>query len=462
MWLFQVQGDSMRFLLILISICSIVVAQVKFSPIIFLNYLSSGSDFQPSNNEIKIFGAGLKIKYKAEKLNISAKFINHRLYGSSSRYSLHNFNSNKGLSWGQDSDQSEDSFDYDFADLDVRYEMSNGEFFFGKMNPQWGAGHSELILSDKSPSFPLFGFNWKVNDKVSMEYFHGELKSGIKDSIYAQYYIDAGDATLIPSRSFNIKRNIAAHKFELKLNEKLKFIGSETVIYAIRGVDSHYLLPFIPFWSLQHYLGDTDNIQMAGELIFSPNTELKFYGTIYMDEWAPDKTLDDDNRNWFSYQAGFAYNNIFSKKDKLILEYTWTDNRVYHHRFSINDYYSHDYPLGFWAGPHAEELYISYNINFLDMDWMIKLSDAKRGKFINLENQYDSSIEDPSRYEGQIEEKLFIELLVKKPLYKDLYMTFGGSYVDWRNAGFDPTDSNSQNLQDIQKASFNLSFNYNY
>ena len=41
-------------------------------------------------------------------------------------------------------------------------------------------------------------------------------------------------------------------------------------------------------------------------------------------------------------------------------------------------------------------------------------------------------------------------------------MTFGGSYVDWRNAGFDPTDSDSQNLQDIQKASFNLSFNYNY
>jgi len=452
----------MKNILFFFSTFSILVAQVKFSPVVMLSYLSEGSGFQTSNNEIKVFGAGLKASYISDSFNISAKFINHRLYGSSSRYSLHNFNSNQGLSWGQDPTLSGDSFDYDFANLDIRYKFSNGELFYGKMNPQWGSGQSKLILSDKSPSFPLFGFNWKVNDKVSMEYFHGELKSGIKDSIYAEYYIDAGDSTLTQSRLFNIKRNIAAHKFELKLNEKFKFIGSETVIYAIRGVDSHYLLPFIPFWSLQHYLGDTDNIQMAGELIFSPNTELKFYGTIYMDEWAPDKTLDDDNRNWFSYQAGFAYNNIFSKKDKLILEYTWTDNRVYHHRFSINDYYSHDYPLGFWAGPHAEELYFSYNIIFLDMEWTVELSDAKRGKFINLENQYNTRIDDEGRYKGQIEEKLFIELLVKKPLYKELFMTVGCSYVDWRNAGFDPSDSNIQNLQDIQKTSFNLSFNYNY
>ena len=448
----------MKNILLFFTILSVLFGEVKFSPVLILSYLSEGSDFQTSNNEIKFFGAGLKVVYTTDNFNISAKFVNHRLYGSSSRYSLHNFNSNQGLSWGQDPTKSGESFDFDFANLDIRYKFSNGELFYGKMNPQWGSGESKLILSDKSPSFPLFGFNWSVNDKVSMEYFHGEIKSGIKDNIYAEYFID----DLGVNRSFNVNRNIAAHKFQLKLNDKFKIIGSETVIYGVRGVDIHYLIPFIPFWSLQHYLGDTDNIQMAGEFIYSPNTQLRLYGTVYMDEWAPDKTFDKDNRNWFSYQGGIEYNNLVSKRDKLIFEYTWTDNRVYHHRFSINDYYSHDYPLGFWAGPHAEELYISYNINFLHMDWMIKLSDAKRGKFINLENQYDSTIEDPSRYEGQIEEKLIVELLVKKPLYKDLYMTFGGSYVDWRNAGFDPTDSDSQNLQDIQKASFNLSFNYNY
>ncbi len=41
-------------------------------------------------------------------------------------------------------------------------------------------------------------------------------------------------------------------------------------------------------------------------------------------------------------------------------------------------------------------------------------------------------------------------------------MTAGISYVDWENAGFDPGGGDSQDLQDVQKTSFNLSFNYNY
>ena len=141
------------------------------------------------------------------------------------------------------------------------------------------------------------------------------------------------------------------------------------------------------------------------------------------------------------------------------VEYTWTDNRVYHHRFPVNDYYSHNYPLGFWAGPHAEELFFSYNVNMYDMDWVMTLSDAKRGK---LQYQYGDSIYDVARYEGLIEQKLFIEFKVTKPLYNSLFMSAGISYVDWKNAGFDPNGGENQELQDVKKKSINLSFNYNY
>ena len=57
------------------------------------------------------------------------------------------------------------------------------------------------------------------------------------------------------------------------------------------------------------------------------------------------------------------YSHLLNDSDKLRLEFTWTDSRIYHHRFQVNDYYSHEYPLGFWGGPHAEEFYFSYNIN---------------------------------------------------------------------------------------------------
>ena len=41
-------------------------------------------------------------------------------------------------------------------------------------------------------------------------------------------------------------------------------------------------------------------------------------------------------------------------------------------------------------------------------------------------------------------------------------MTAGISYIDWENAGFDPNGDYSQELEDIQKTSLNLSLNYNY
>jgi hypothetical protein len=450
----------MKYLLFFIVILSLAIGAIQFKPIAYISHFSTGSDRFYEDTPISIFGAGLQVGYNRGNIKIDAIFLNHRLWGISAqqRSKYNSFNDEQGLSWGQDPMHSGNSFDYDFADLNVRYKMDGGELFFGKMNPKWGTGNSKLVLSDNSPSFPLFGFSWHVNEMISMEYFHGNLISGMKDSIYANYYVDEGGN----NRSFNVKRSITAHRFELQLNDKIKFIGSETVIYALRGVDIHYLIPMIPFWSLQHYLGDTDNIQMAGEIIYSASNRLKFYGTIFMDEWAPEKTFEKENRNWFAYQGGLTWTQLLADSDQFRLEFTWTDSRVYRHRFEVNDFYSHGFPLGFWAGPHADELFISYNLNFLNMEWLMELSDAKRGKFISLENQYDNSIDDEPRYEGVVEEKLFIGLEVTRPVYRNLFMTAGISYVNWENAGFDPGGGDNQDLQDIEKKSFNLSFSYNY
>jgi len=127
----------------------------------------------------------------------------------------------------------------------------------------------------------------------------------------------------------------------------------------------------------------------------------------------------------------------------------------------VNDYYSHNYPLGFWAGPHAEEIYFSYNMHMFHMDWTANISKAKRGEFTSLDNKYGNNIEAVNRYEGSVEEKLFIELKVKRPLYKTLFMTAGISYVDWKNAGFSPEEVILNNLKNIQKLSINIVIVYN-
>ncbi len=455
----------MRKIAILITMFTLLYCEIQFKPIIFLSYLSRGSDFQPSNQDIKIIGAGLGAIYELDNFYIAAEFINHRVYGVNDRNQLHTFNSNQGLSWGQSPGGTENSFDYDLANLNIRYTLNDGELFFGKMNPQWGEGEAKLTFSDKSPSFPLFGFNWKVNSNILIEYFHGQLKSGIEDLIYLDVYTDPGDIT--STRNQNVSRSVAAHRIVWNITDKLQLNAMESVIYAVRGIDIHYMMPFVPFWSLQHYLGDTDNMQMAGELIYSPSTRFKLYSTIFMDEWAPDKTFDEDNRNWFAYQNGLSLKNILFDVDELKLEFTWTDSRIYHHRFEENDFYSHNYPLGFWAGPHSEEFFFKYNVTAFDMNFDLSISKAKRGKKINLcaiyrwdEENCTDDVDD--RYSGIIEYKQITRFIIEKHIYENFSCIAGLSIIDWKNAGFDPSGGDIQDLQNVQKTSFNLSFNYNY
>ena len=154
--------------------------------------------------------------------------------------------------------------------------------------------------------------------------------------------------------------------------------------------------------------------------------------------------------------------NTLLADDLLRIEYTWTDHRVYRHRFDINDYYSHGYPLGFWAGPHAQELLLTYNAIIKEIVLAISLSQAKRGELTEsmLETQYDSGVY--SRYSGTNEERILVDIKFSKKIKYGLLASAGLSYLDWTNAGFEPTGSASQSLESIQKKSLNLSLSYIY
>ena len=118
-----------------------------------------------------------------------------------------------------------------------------------------------------------------------------------------------------------------------QITPTISFSAMETVIFGNRSIDFHYLLPFIPFWSMQRYVGDTDNIQMSGEIMWRKTENFQLFGSLFVDEWRPEWTFKDKNRNWFGYQIGLIGTNILSENDKVQLEYTWTDHRIYRHRF---------------------------------------------------------------------------------------------------------------------------------
>ncbi|HIF83595.1 MAG TPA: hypothetical protein EYQ37_07075 [Candidatus Marinimicrobia bacterium] len=204
--------------------------------------------------------------------------------------------------------ESQDTW-FESSNLKIAYQTNTFSASFGKYNQSWGHGNSSLILSNNLPSYPQAGFSWKMSKTLTLEYLIGSLSSQIVDSSSTDLYNNVG------SRNTFYSRSIAAHRFIWKPSPSLIFNAIETVIFGDRTIDVHYLLPFIPFWSMQHYTGDIDNVQMCGEIIWKMKENWDIYGSLFVDEWRPEWTFDDNNRNWFGYQLGMVGNSVLKEKE---------------------------------------------------------------------------------------------------------------------------------------------------
>ena len=77
-----------------------------------------------------------------------------------------------------------------------------------------------------------------------------------------------GEKLILPRKEFELLFMLSSNTGKvIKREEIMNQIWGEDVIVGDRTIDVHYLLPFIPFWSMQHYTGDIDNVQMGGEII---------------------------------------------------------------------------------------------------------------------------------------------------------------------------------------------------
>jgi len=195
---------------------------------------------------------------------------------------------------------------------------------------------------------------------------------------------------------------------------------------------------------------------MCGELNWIPNNHFSIYTSLLIDEWRPEWTFDQKNRNWFGYQIGLSSKNKIIKKDSFIIEYTWTDHRTYRHKYPINESFSFNYALGFWAGPHAEELYINYKFPIRKMDIETTISNTKRGQLTDemVSNQYNDIID--TRFIGRKESRLVISTkFIKRFMNEKVLLSLEGQWIDWENAGFNPYEPNIIG-DDISKFSVNI------
>ena len=120
-----------------------------------------------------------------------------------------------------------------------------------------------------------------------------------------------------------------------------------------------------------------------------------------------------------------------------------------------------------WAGPHAQELYVDYSFTLGDNHFEISFSDAKRGELTDamLEGQYNRPNESQiyERFSGGTEEKQVILFSLNRGISKKLILNLSYTFVDWGNAGFNPTvPPLEEDLPDITKHSMGIAIRYGF
>ncbi|MCH7573787.1 MAG: hypothetical protein IIA59_01555 [Candidatus Marinimicrobia bacterium] len=440
---------------ILLGLVTVSSAQnLKVRPVAFAMYRSTGDWWIPESEPVQYMGAGIWGKYTWGKLAIESEFINARYSGLSSIPSR--FNPEQGLSWDQKAFDRDDDFYADITTMLMSYTADNLVLRMGQHHLSWGPAYQSIFGSEKPPPVPRLSFEWRPLPWLRFYYDHSQLTSVLQDSLAS-----AVAPAKYGARRVMRSRNRVAHRFEAQLPWGLTLAGAESVVYGDRGMDLIYMMPFISYWSAQHFLGDLDNTELSVDLTWEHASGWTVYGIFLMDEWTPELTFESLNRNWFGWQYGLTRTGLLQSADYFMVEGTWTDHRIYRHKFPVNDFYSHGYPVGHWAGPHAQSITALYQLSLGSGVGRVKFISARRGALTDemIVSQYKT--ENYKRFSGGTETMQALRATFFWPVREETWFELGVSKIDWWNAGFDPADP-AGITQDISKWSFNLGIYSNF
>ena len=339
--------------------------------------------------------------------------------------------------------------EYDIGDGGILLTHPGGEINFAKSNPIWGSGYTgQLWLSDKAPSFVFLSFRQRLTDKWNFSYLHGTLNSTFQDSSYQYLYPIKGGFPMI-------RKYIVAHRMEFAPSENLNLGFGESVIYGGRGIEMAYTLPFLFYWSSQHDLSDSDNLQMFLDFQIIKKGFGQFYGSLYLDEWDfVDVFNREKSRNWIAYQVGFTYALPFfpSWNSLFRVETTHLEPTVYVHKSKVNTYQHHGQYLGFWSGPNSDNIFLALEGSPRD-GWWTQLYGlrTRRGEVsdITIEMQYNHEkipfLYPEKRYP---EKRTLLGIRGELLLYSSFRLSFDIFWDLWLHR-FDPENKSQAKSQKI-------------
>jgi hypothetical protein len=329
-------------------------------------------------------------------------------------------------------------FNYSQMNATLSYKFNKGNIVVGQDQNIFGYGRSgNLVLSDKSPAYPFYAFNYQPTKWFKFNYMHAWLQSGVIDSA-ASY--STGNSVYGGLREKYIPKFYAIHSVEITAMPGLKFNVGESIVYSDQ-LELPYMLPvtFFKAFDNQKY---NDNILTGSNgqifLGFSSRNQIKrthIYGQLFIDEIRIGSMFNaGTSRNQLGYQAGLSIADALIPNLTLSSEYTRINPFVYRNFIPAQNYTNSNFTLGDWMGANSDRLWLSANYRpKAQLSLTGYMMFINRGGAGTIEQQYFAVPQPKFGYD---------------PQYKRTKLGFEANYSFWNNVGVRFAAS-----QTLQKAS---------
>lgn len=284
---------------------------------------------------------------------------------------------------------------------EIQYSETKGAITFesdpfivsaGKEWFNWGSGfRSQLILSDKAPSFPFLRLDVAPVPWLKFYYLHGFLNSRVPDSSrsYTTQLLDH-------PRTFERPKYYAAHGLEFVPTPGLSILVGESVVYSDDGPRIGYLIPVLFFRLVDHYyeggeMGKGSNSQLFVDVNYKTSKGLNLYSTLFIDEIDTDNMFSRDKaRNQLGFTVGVSSYGLGIADLGVRIEYTRILPWVYSNFIQTQTYTSSNYLLGHYIGQNADQLFIQIDRHVTRaLEIAFWAEQIRQGGFDNIGLQYD-------------------------------------------------------------------------
>ncbi|MFO7657980.1 MAG: hypothetical protein R6W78_13035 [Bacteroidales bacterium] len=247
----------------------------------------------------------------------------------------------------------------------ITYTWKWGSFGLIKDHFEWGNHyHYPSILSGKVPSVTQLRLNIKPAKWFEFNYIHGWLASGVVDSIRSYPYTNSyGSSTRIVYR----KKFIAANLFTFRPFKKMYASVGNSIVYSDTEAHPAYLIPFLLYKSVDHTLNQGllndggHNSQFFIDISSRQINHLHLYATLFFDDIAIGRTLENGHPDYYSLNAGFQISNLLPNTF-FTVEYFQSYPLVYKHNMPTTTYESNLYNLGHYLQDNSKGIYTEFAV----------------------------------------------------------------------------------------------------